>query len=80
MASLKTFYRGKEPNRPVAQFLIGCRGIFQSDSVGQSVAMKGQSDERRSVALPPSQSSDKPREKNFSVIVMIKNALRGIVS
>ena len=40
MASLKTFYRGKEPNRPVAQFSIGCRGIFRSDSVGWSVGWR----------------------------------------
>ena len=53
MASLKTFYRGKEPNPPVAQFfdrmpwyfLVGFRW-----SVGR---LKGRSDERRSLALPP---------------------------
>ena len=53
MASLKTFYRGKEPNRSVAQFfdrmpwyfLVGFRW-----SVGR---LKGRSDVRQSVALPP---------------------------
>ena len=54
MASLKTFYLGKGPNRPVAQFFgrmpwyfsVGFRWL-----VGQ---LKGRSDEHRSVAFPPS--------------------------
>ena len=53
MASLKTFYRGKEPNRPVAQFFDRMPWYFSVGfrwSVGR---LKGRSDERRSVALPP---------------------------
>ena len=53
MASLKTFYRGKELNRPVAQFFDRMPWYFSVGfrwSVGR---LKGRSDEHRSVALPP---------------------------
>ena len=53
MASLKTFYGGKEPNRPVAQFFDWMPWYFSVGirwSVGR---LKDRSDERRSVALPP---------------------------
>ena len=53
MASLKTFYRGKEPNWPVAKLFDQMLWYFSVGfrwSVGR---LKGRSDERRSVALPP---------------------------
>ena len=53
MASLKTFYRDKKQNRPVAQFFDRMPWYFSVGfrwSVGR---LKGWSDERRSVALPP---------------------------
>ena len=53
MASLKSFYRGKGPNRPVAEFFDRMPWYFSVGfrrSVGR---LKGRSDERRSVALSP---------------------------
>ena len=53
MASLKTFYRGKEPNRPLSQFFDQMPWYFSVGFRWSVSRLKGWSDERRSVALPP---------------------------
>ena len=50
---IEKFYRGKGPNRPVAQFFDRMPWYFSVGfhwSVGR---LKGRSDERQSIALPP---------------------------
>ena len=74
MASLKTFYRGKEPNRPVAQFFDRMPWYFSVGfrwSVGR---LKVRSDGRRSVALPPGKGPNcpvatlfRPMPRSFSI-------------
>ena len=51
-ALLKTFYRGKELNRPVAQFFYRMPLYFSVGFRWLVGRLMGRSDERRSVALP----------------------------